>query len=165
MLNSLKIILESYEIRDIQDDYKLWWLKQMPFKVSFFLQKMWKQRIPIVEVLIKIRVCDEMIYKYCGDNVQETIYHLFIKCPVANRIQCRFVVTARVNGHILRLKDTIYLGWNVDTTPKLKLLYKVFPMVIIWQVWKRRNTISHGGRILLWGWIGNKRKFLSVSQK
>lgn len=60
----------------------------MPFKVSFMIWRMWKKIIPIGKVLVKIRMCDELLCKCCAENENDTSEHLFIKFLVANRFSC-----------------------------------------------------------------------------
>lgn len=66
--------------------------------------------IPIGEVLVKIKVCDEMICKCCGNNEQETVEYLFIKCLVANQIWRKFAAAAGVEGPFLQLRTLCTSG-------------------------------------------------------
>ncbi|KAK6789639.1 hypothetical protein RDI58_013439 [Solanum bulbocastanum] len=93
------------------------WEKGIPFKVSFLLWRVWLQRIPIGEVLVKNKITDSMIWE------------------------------AGLHGPFVQLRQTIYKWWEGECVPKLRPLYKVVPAFIIWQLWKRRNVIRHGGKM------------------
>lgn len=81
MLNVLEkfSIRSSWEVsrqgRDAQYDFKQSLLKGLPFKVSSLC---WKKGITVGEILIKIKICDEVLYKYYGNNEQETVEQLFM---------------------------------------------------------------------------------------
>lgn len=55
-------------------------MKWIPFKVSFFLWRLWNKRIPAGEVLIRNRICDNVVCCCCEEDIQETIGHLFVQC-------------------------------------------------------------------------------------
>lgn len=42
--------------------------KEIPFKIPFLLWSIWRKRIPIGEVLVKIKVDEEVICCYCNNN-------------------------------------------------------------------------------------------------
>lgn len=37
--------------------------------------------------------------------------------------------------------------WTIKATTKLEVVYKIIPTIIMWNIWKRRNTIKHGGNV------------------
>lgn len=45
-----------------------------------------------------------------------------------------------------QLRNSVRKGWNASVVSKLKPIYKVVPMFILWQIWKKRNCIKHGGK-------------------
>lgn len=55
--------------------------------------------------------------------------------------------SAGVTRPFMQLKDLVYKWWKADRPPKLQFLLNVVPLFLIWQVWKRRNTINHGGKM------------------
>lgn len=54
--------------------------------MTFFIWRLSKKRIPIGEILVKLRVCEDMPCKSCDENVQETMEHLFVKCPLTKKL-------------------------------------------------------------------------------
>ena len=87
------------------------------------------------------------LYVACENNMMETVEHLFISCTVAKKCWETFAGAAGIQGPFAQLKHIIYKWWNVECTPKLKPIYKAIPAFIIWQIWKRRNMIKHGGKM------------------
>lgn len=37
--------------------------------------------------------------------------------------------------------------WNANCCPKLKPLFQAAPIIITWELWKRRNAIKHGVKV------------------
>lgn len=72
------------------------WINKIPFKLYFFLWRLWNKRIPIGEVLVNTRVYEEISWICCEENVQETIEHLLVKSTLTNRLWCRFAATSRI---------------------------------------------------------------------
>lgn len=97
----------------------------------------------------------------------ETIEHLFIKCPIANRLRGKFAAAGGINGPFLQLRDSVMKWLNAERPPKLQILFNAVPLFILWKIWKRRNTANHEGRMtyVACGYGNrNKQKFVSVSQ-
>lgn len=96
---------------------------------------------------MKSRICDEVKCCCCEEGVLETIEHLFIKCSMANRLWNSYASAAGVDGPLIQLKSTVHKWRLANSTPKLKILFKVVPMFILWQIWKRKNIVVHGGKM------------------
>ncbi|KAG5585576.1 hypothetical protein H5410_046010 [Solanum commersonii] len=52
---------------------------------------------------------------------------------------------AGVQGPFIQMKKTIYQ--RGECNPKLKSLFRSVPIFIIWQIWKKRNRVKHGGNM------------------
>ncbi|KAK4724266.1 hypothetical protein R3W88_027045 [Solanum pinnatisectum] len=61
--------------------------------------------------------------------------------------------TKNVCKHVRNLNDTIHKWWSKDCSSKLRPLFKVVPSFINWQIWKRRNIISHRGNMSFYGMV------------
>lgn len=69
---------------EIQQNFKTLWMKGVPFKVSFFLRRLWMERLPIAKILIRTNMADSVICCCCDEGTQETINHLFMQCRMSN---------------------------------------------------------------------------------
>jgi len=123
------------------------WEKGVHFKVSFCSWRIWKKRLPIGEVLINNRIANSMECWCWNQGVQESIEHIFMKCPDSESLWKDFAAAAGLFGPFLQLRDTFNKWETTDVVPKLKPLYKVVPMFIVWQIWRRRNVIAHGDKM------------------
>ncbi|XP_055803989.1 uncharacterized protein LOC129873024 [Solanum dulcamara] len=123
------------------------WEKGIPFKVSFLVWRIWPQRIPIGEVRIRNRIIDSTLCGCCENNAQESFNHLFFFCPDANFLWRWFRGAAGLQGSFIQLRQTIYRWWNEECVTKARPLYKAVPASIMWQLWKKRNVVKHGGKM------------------
>uniref|UniRef100_M1BF38 RNase H family protein n=1 Tax=Solanum tuberosum TaxID=4113 RepID=M1BF38_SOLTU len=81
----------------------------------------------------------------CDTKVEETMTHLFLTAPIATRLWRQFAIFAGINIDGMHLQQLIITWWNHDAPTKLQVIYRVMPALIMWTLWKRRNTIKHGG--------------------
>lgn len=64
---------------------KFIWPKGIPFKISFFMWRVRRKRIPSRKVSVKIKVESE-VKCCCNSNHQETFEHLVVQCPDALKL-------------------------------------------------------------------------------
>ncbi|XP_049414633.1 uncharacterized protein LOC125877356 [Solanum stenotomum] len=121
------------------------WEKGLPFKISFLLWRLWHMRIPIGEVLVRMRIVNSVKCCSCNNNAEETCDHLFIQCPTTYCLWRHFAEAAGIQGPMVQLRQVIRLWWEAECGSKLKPMLHVVPIFIIWQLWKRRNIVKHGG--------------------
>ncbi|XP_015162561.1 uncharacterized protein [Solanum tuberosum] len=131
--------------KDPHKDIMFIWERCLPFKFSFLMWRIWFQRIPIGEVLVKSRIANHIECYCCDTNNRESFNHLFVLCLNATYLWKLFAGAIGMQGPFIQLKQTIYKWWEEDCATKLKPLCRAVPSFIIWQLWKRRNIILHGG--------------------
>ncbi|XP_059295494.1 uncharacterized protein LOC132048826 [Lycium ferocissimum] len=87
----------------ISPHYEKLWIKGVSYKVSFFLWRIWFQKLPIDNVLKRMRI--SIVSRCCYCHIQEeTMDHLFILGPLASKIWKYFAAAA---GIITPLIETI----------------------------------------------------------
>ncbi|KAH0661911.1 hypothetical protein KY284_026842 [Solanum tuberosum] len=130
--------------REEQEWMNYIWIKGLPFKISFFLWRVWRKRIPTDDVLKKMKV--NMVSKcYCCDvGEEETIHHLFLTAPIAQQLWNHFASCAGINIEGLHLQQLITTWWEWPAKHKLKQILNAMPAIIMWELWKRRNARKHG---------------------
>lgn len=62
-------------------------------------------------------------------------------CPDSKILWSIFAAGTNVEGYFLQIKE-VYKWWRDNVATKLKALFRVVPMFILWQIWKRRNIVS-----------------------
>ncbi|MCD9643655.1 hypothetical protein HAX54_031287, partial [Datura stramonium] len=78
---------------------------------------------------------------------QETIEHLLLKGEVAYSIWNRYKSTVGMQGPFVQVKQTIVKWWKADYGPLLNCTIHSIPAMILWHIWKWRNTLIHGGNM------------------
>lgn len=119
------------------------WGKQIPFKLSFLLWRIWKGRIATEENLKRMGVTIASRCYCCEEFEEETIQHLFLTAPIAQKLWKQFASCAGIQQHGC-LKQMITGWWEVNTPIKLKFIFQAIPSIILWELWKRRNARRHG---------------------
>lgn len=77
--------------------------------------------------------------------VRETIEHLFLSGEVATSIWDHYVRAAGILGPWVQIKYTMKKWWVAQGNTRLRMVFQAVPNIILWFLWKRRNTILHGG--------------------
>ncbi|XP_015160507.1 uncharacterized protein [Solanum tuberosum] len=104
--------------RDPIDNISNIWEKGLPFKISFFMWRLWFRRIPIWEVLIRRRIVDHVDCCCCNNNAPETFSHLFVNCTIAQTLWKWFRDVAGLHFPIVQLRQIIQDWWRADGVPK-----------------------------------------------
>ncbi|XP_070036080.1 uncharacterized protein [Nicotiana tomentosiformis] len=106
-------------------DYIKTWTKGLPFKISFFLWRLWKGTIPTDDLWRRSGYMVVSKCWCCSQSQEEFFQHLFLTSETGTRVWKNFFQSA---------------GLVVN-------LVQVAPALITWQLWKRRNTMKNGGAI------------------
>ncbi|KAK6792023.1 hypothetical protein RDI58_011104 [Solanum bulbocastanum] len=115
--------------------------KQIPFKLSFLLWRIWKGRIATEENLKRMGVTIASRCYCCEEFEEETTQHLFLTAPIAQKLWKQFASGIQQHGC---LKQMITGWWEANTPIKLQFIFQAIPSIILWELWKRRNARRHG---------------------
>ncbi|XP_070035218.1 uncharacterized protein [Nicotiana tomentosiformis] len=132
---------------DPNQDFKLMWIKGLPFKISFFLWRLWRQKIVIDDIW---RRQGKMVMSRCWCYQQpqeESIEHIFVTSSIASKVWNLFMGATGITVQLIQLKQIIRHWWYAQCCPKLKPLFQAVPVIITWELWKRRNASKHGGLV------------------
>lgn len=127
--------------------YKKIWAKRLPFKIYFCLWRIWKNKIPIDEVVARCGIVIASRYGCCTHPQEKTVEYLFLKRDFAKKIWERYSAASGIQGPFVQIKQTVVKWWKFECNSKLKTLVKVVPALILWQIWRWRNTILYGGNM------------------
>ncbi|XP_060216614.1 uncharacterized protein LOC132644078 [Lycium barbarum] len=128
------------------DVFKNMWTSGVPFKISFFFWRLWKYKIPVGEVVRRIGVDTEATC-YCCDHRQYETVHLFVIGNVATKVWTYVKTVVGITTQFQQVSQILQVWWNADCPSKFRTIFKAIPMVTMWQIWKWRNTVLHGGRM------------------
>ncbi|XP_015158226.1 uncharacterized protein [Solanum tuberosum] len=133
--------------RDIIDWMSCIWIKGLPLKFSFFLWRVWKKRIATDDNLRRMRM--HIVSKcYCCDKGElETMTHLLLTAPIAQRLWKQFASCASLNIDGIHLHHLLIKWWKYEGNPKLQQIMKAIPTIVTWELWKMRNSIRHDKKV------------------
>lgn len=69
--------------------------------------------------------------------------HIFSTSPIAQKLWKHLASCAGIIIEGLNLQHVIINWWRALVSTKLKIVYKIISMVVIWELWKRRNARRH----------------------
>ncbi|XP_019257820.1 PREDICTED: uncharacterized protein LOC109236045 [Nicotiana attenuata] len=130
--------------RDTSITYANIWVKGLPFKISFFMWKLWKGKLPLDDTLRRMGYFMPSKCWCCIMPNEESVGHIFFRSFTASRVWNYFFSYAGLSLEGLTLYQAIVKCWTVKVIPRLKPIFQALPSIIVWELWKRRNSNKHG---------------------
>ncbi|XP_019245221.1 PREDICTED: uncharacterized protein LOC109225083 [Nicotiana attenuata] len=127
--------------------YRNIWVKGLPFKISFFMWKFWKNKLPLDDFYRRLGYQMASRCWCCLEPKEETLQHLFFTSPAANTIWKYFLGHAGILIEGVTLHQAIIKCWTVDAIQRMKPIMQALPAVIIRELWKRRNGYKYGDAV------------------
>ncbi|XP_060210552.1 uncharacterized protein LOC132637489 [Lycium barbarum] len=139
---------ELLRIKAVKSDvFKNIWISGVSFKISFFFWRLWKYKIPVGEVVRRIGVDIEATCYCCDHRQYETVDHLFVTGNVAIKVWTYVKTAVGITTQFQQVRELFQIWWNTNCPSKFRTIFKAIPMATMWQLWKWRNTVLHGGRM------------------
>lgn len=129
--------------------YKKIWVKGLPFKIAFFMWKVWRNKLPLDEFFRRLGYQMASKCWCCADPLEETTQHLFFTSYAANKVWRYYLGHAGIVTEGLTLHQAIIKCWTADVVPRLKPILQALPSVIVWELWKRRNSYKYGDAVTI----------------
>ncbi|XP_075098931.1 uncharacterized protein LOC142175826 [Nicotiana tabacum] len=123
------------------------WVKGLPFKIAFFMWKVWKAKLPLDDFLKRIGYC---MPSKCWCYVQpdeESLQHLFFKSETAKTTWKYFLSRAGIDVEGLTMHQAITKCWTANVCLRLKPIMQALPSCVVWELWKRRNSMKYGDAV------------------
>ncbi|KAH0697743.1 hypothetical protein KY289_015225 [Solanum tuberosum] len=79
----------------------------------------------------------------CEVKAEETMTYVFLTAPITKRLWRHFAIFAGINMEDMHLQQLIIQWWSLDANPKLQLLYRAVPTIIMSTIWRRGNNLKH----------------------
>ncbi|XP_019242354.1 PREDICTED: uncharacterized protein LOC109222448, partial [Nicotiana attenuata] len=80
----------------------------------------------------------------CAAPKEESLVHLFYTSKSAETVWRYFLPRAGISVQGLTLHQAITRCWTVPVVSRLKPVMQALPSCIVWELWKRRNSLKHG---------------------
>ncbi|XP_027156245.1 uncharacterized protein LOC113757028 [Coffea eugenioides] len=122
------------------------WHPQIPWKVSFFMLRLFLRRLPLPDRLGKLGFQLPSKCFCCSSASVESIEHLFANGHIASVVWNYFggLCGFRCPGSFLRPH---IVGWwlRLHDSETRRLIDRILPSVLCWQIWKARNKAMFEG--------------------
>ncbi|XP_070002841.1 uncharacterized protein LOC142165887 [Nicotiana tabacum] len=124
--------------------YRMIWVKGLPFKIAFFMWKVWKTKLPLDDFLKKVGYCMPSKCWCCVHPAEESFQHLFFRSETAKTTWKYFLSRAGIAVEGLTLHQAITKCWTANVCLRLKPVMQALPSCIVWELWKRGNSMKYG---------------------
>ncbi|KAH0757706.1 hypothetical protein KY290_021199 [Solanum tuberosum] len=95
-----------------------------------------------MDIVSRCHCCDD-------EHKLETIEHLFLTSPIAQKLWEKFAFCAGIKLHGIQLQRVITNWWKAKGPIKIKRIFKIVPAILLWELWKRRNARRHDKNVSL----------------
>ncbi|XP_070022972.1 uncharacterized protein [Nicotiana sylvestris] len=123
------------------------WVKGLPFKIAFFMWKVWKAKLPLDDFLKRVGYCMPSKYWCCVQNDEESLQHLFFRSETGKTTWKYFLSRAGIVVEGLTLYQAITKCWTANVCLRLKPVMQALPSCVVWDLWKRRNSMKYGDAV------------------
>ncbi|XP_075077439.1 uncharacterized protein LOC142164147 [Nicotiana tabacum] len=96
------------------------WVKGLPFKIAFFMWKVWKAKLPLDDFLKKVGYCMPSKCWCCAHPDEESLQHLFFRSETAKTTWKYFLSRAGIAVEGLTLHQAITKCWTANVCLRLK---------------------------------------------
>lgn len=76
--------------------YKMIWVKGLPFKIAFFMWKVWKGKLPLDDFMRRIGYLTTSKCWCCTEPQEKTLQHLFFKSHITRNVWSYFLTRAGI---------------------------------------------------------------------
>lgn len=100
--------------------YKMIWVKGLPFKISFFMWKVWKAKLPLDDFMRRLGYFMPSKCWCCAQPKEETLHYLFFTSVTASIVWKYFLSRVGISMEGLTMHQAITICWTAKVCPKLK---------------------------------------------
>ncbi|XP_075079806.1 uncharacterized protein LOC142165070 [Nicotiana tabacum] len=100
--------------------YRMIWVKGLPFKIAFFMWKVWKAKLPLDAFLKRVGYCMPSKCWCCVQPDEESLQHLFFRSETARTTWKYFLSRAGIVVEGLTLHQAITKCWTANVCLRLK---------------------------------------------
>lgn len=125
------------------------WVKGLPFKIYFFMGKVWKAKLPLDDFLKRLGYCMPSRCWCCTEPQEESLTHLFFTSNAAKLVWKYFLTIDGIRIEGLSIHQAIIKCWTASVIPRIKPIMQSLPSCIVWELWKRRNGYKYGEAVTI----------------
>ncbi|XP_070047336.1 uncharacterized protein [Nicotiana tomentosiformis] len=111
------------------------WVKGLPFKILFFMWKVWKAKFPLDDYLKNMGYLMPSRCWCCAQPTEETLAHLFLSSVAVKKVWSYFLMNASINLEGMTMHQTIVKCWTLKIYTNTQVLWELPP-----QGWIKVNS-------------------------
>ncbi|XP_019229533.1 PREDICTED: uncharacterized protein LOC109210559 [Nicotiana attenuata] len=127
--------------------YQKIWVRGLPFKISFFMWKLWKAKLPLDDFMKRLGYSMPSKCWCCASPKEDSLIHLFFSSRAAEAVWKYFLQRSGIAVQGLTLHQAIIKCWIAPVVQRLKPIMQALPSCIVWELWKRRNSLKYGDAV------------------
>ncbi|XP_016514982.1 uncharacterized protein LOC107831708 [Nicotiana tabacum] len=113
-------------------------------RLAYKMIWVWKAKLPLDDFLRRLGYSMPSKCWCCADPKEESLVHLFFTSNTARSVWSYFMRRAGIALDGLSLHQAITKCWTAPIVPRLKPVLQALPACIVWELWKRRNSLKYG---------------------
>ncbi|XP_070004510.1 uncharacterized protein [Nicotiana sylvestris] len=138
----LEILLEELAHHIVQKEYlrrrddqkavyKMIWVKGLPFKIAFFMWKVWKAKLPLDDFMRTLGYFMPLRCWCYAEPKEESLVHLFFTSAASKIVWKYFLSKAGISIEGLSMHQAITRCWTAMVVPRLKPVMQSLPSCIV----------------------------------
>lgn len=133
--------------KDIAVFLKRIWHKYLPFKMSFLVWRILKDKLPFDDTIMRFVHTFVSKCLCCLDFQKETLHYTFIGGKVASHIWKYFGGPLGISWSDIPIFTMIQRWWALKPKNSVhQTILQVTHVVIFWEIWKARCALKFGGK-------------------
>ncbi|XP_070020607.1 uncharacterized protein [Nicotiana sylvestris] len=104
----------------------------------------WKAKLPLDDFLRRLGYSMPSKCWCCADPKEDSLVHLFFTSNAARSVWSYFLRRVGIALDGLSLHKAITKCWTASVAPRLNPVLQALPACIVWELWKRRNSLKYG---------------------
>lgn len=141
-------VKSAYQIlrrrNQVVDWFSTLWMNRLPYKINFCIWRVMHKRISTDDILRGMGIPIVCKCFCCDTGRMESLNHIFLTAPLAQKLWGMFVQCAGFNQTGMMDSRKIQDWWAFTKTLRGKRILNAVPAILIWELWKYRNSIRHG---------------------
>ncbi|XP_060182556.1 uncharacterized protein LOC132612272 [Lycium barbarum] len=121
------------------------WNNYIPFKMSFLMWKLLKNKLPFDDILYKFKQNLASKCFCCRTPRSETIQHSFMDGDIVVSIWKYFGSPLGISWEDTQIRNFLKKWWSLKPKNSIhQILLQTTPMVVCWEIWKARCAERYG---------------------
>lgn len=138
--------------QEIRVDYGYIWANGLPLNLIFFLQRVWKRRIPTDDNLKRMKIHMVSRCWCCQTREEETMSHFSDSFHSQQALEavCYFCRYKHEGDASIATSNSMV---EINASSKLQGIQRPMPEIFMWAIQKMRNNIKHRANTSLSGMV------------